>query len=350
MYGKPGDQITISGRIFTKEYGNSNFRNDEGEDSERGEESITAVMLGSRECELTDELGNVYGISLDGDDGSMICSPGGTYIGPLNATVFVSGKYGKSKVDGAYSINSKGQMFTYHTLPEITSVSPNTGADAGGTHVTVQGNSFDSMVGKTEVMLGSTPCQILSVTNSELVCSTPALADLADTGAGGRGLLYQIWTETEDPSANDTSAADYHSMVVDGSAVEGPYFNETKGFTGRLSGLFVAPYTGKMSFYLRASDAATLYLSTDSDPANKVAIVTHTGEVTSASKSNPHSDPVELVKGEALWSGKSDVDQLYLIRKNLGDLIPRHMQIFKVSFTSHLTPRTSHLILSHEIV
>ena len=45
---------------------------------------------------------------------------------------------------------------------------------------------------------------------------------------------------------------------------------------------------------------------------------------------------MELVKGEALWPGKSDVDQLYLIRKNLGDLIPRHMQIFKVS--SHLTP------------
>ena len=33
--------------------------------------------------------------------------------------------------------------------------------------------------------------------------------------------------------------------------------------------------------------------------------------------------------GEALWPGKSDVDQLYLIRRNLGDLIPRHMQIFK---------------------
>jgi hypothetical protein len=40
---------------------------------------------------------------------------------------------------------------------------------------------------------------------------------------------------------------------------------------------------------------------------------------------------VELVKGEALWPGKSDVDQLYLIRKNLGDLISRHMQIFKVT-------------------
>ena len=57
---------------------------------------------------------------------------------------------------------------------------------------------------------------------------------------------------------------------------------------------------------------------------------------------------VELVKGEALWPGKSDVDQLYLIRKNLGDLIPRHMQIFKVNehtVNTHLTTLVSELLL-----
>ncbi|GJQ78377.1 hypothetical protein Trydic_g22203 [Trypoxylus dichotomus] len=37
----------------------------------------------------------------------------------------------------------------------------------------------------------------------------------------------------------------------------------------------------------------------------------------------------ELIKGEALWPGKSDVDQLYLIRCTVGDLMPRHMQAFK---------------------
>nr|KAG5714477.1 hypothetical protein BaRGS_006923 [Batillaria attramentaria] len=36
----------------------------------------------------------------------------------------------------------------------------------------------------------------------------------------------------------------------------------------------------------------------------------------------------ELLTGSPLWPGRSDVDQLYLIRKTLGDLIPRHMQIF----------------------
>ncbi|XP_040824491.1 cyclin-dependent kinase-like 1 isoform X2 [Ochotona curzoniae] len=36
----------------------------------------------------------------------------------------------------------------------------------------------------------------------------------------------------------------------------------------------------------------------------------------------------ELMSGVPLWPGKSDVDQLYLIRKTLGDLIPRHQQVF----------------------
>ena len=37
----------------------------------------------------------------------------------------------------------------------------------------------------------------------------------------------------------------------------------------------------------------------------------------------------ELIRGEALWPGKSDVDQLYLIRRTLGDLLQRHMAIFQ---------------------
>ncbi|XP_061432160.1 cyclin-dependent kinase-like 1 [Lethenteron reissneri] len=36
----------------------------------------------------------------------------------------------------------------------------------------------------------------------------------------------------------------------------------------------------------------------------------------------------ELLAGEPLWPGRSDVDQLHLIRTTQGDLIPRHQQIF----------------------
>lgn len=36
---------------------------------------------------------------------------------------------------------------------------------------------------------------------------------------------------------------------------------------------------------------------------------------------------IELMRGEALWPGKSDVDQLYLIRKTLGMTILYDMGI-----------------------
>ncbi|XP_071484636.1 cyclin-dependent kinase-like 1 [Diadema antillarum] len=39
----------------------------------------------------------------------------------------------------------------------------------------------------------------------------------------------------------------------------------------------------------------------------------------------------ELIAGEALWPGRSDVDQLYLIKQTLGDLIDRHLKIFSTN-------------------
>jgi len=36
----------------------------------------------------------------------------------------------------------------------------------------------------------------------------------------------------------------------------------------------------------------------------------------------------ELISGQPLWPGRSDVDQLYHIRKTLGDLLPRHIEVF----------------------
>ena len=305
-YGRPGDLVTLKGRFFTKEYGNTNFQTEGGETDmdTRREESLTAVMLSARECELTDELGNLYGLTLDSEEsneGSITCKPGGTFIGPVNATVFVSGTYGKSQVKGAYSVNSKGQMFVYHTLPEVTSVSPNTGGAEGGTHITIRGNTFDSMAGKTQVMIGQTPCAIISVTNEELVCTTPAQADLTGTNAGSRGLMYELWNTTEDATVTDTSADDYHSMVLDGSTVDSAQFNETNGYTARLSGLFIAPYTGKIAFYLKSSDAATLYLSTNSDPANKTAIITNSGKRMTVDRGHPHSASYDFVEGEAYY-------------------------------------------------
>ncbi|CAG9820417.1 unnamed protein product [Phaedon cochleariae] len=54
----------------------------------------------------------------------------------------------------------------------------------------------------------------------------------------------------------------------------------------------------------------------------------------------------ELIRGEALWPGKSDVDQLYLISCTVGDFLPRHMQAFKNNdfFQGIILPVPSELV------
>ena len=379
-YGRPGDLMTIKGKIYTKEYGNSNF-GDEGSVENRREESITALMLGTTPCELTDELGNVYKMELDSEDsdyGTLACKPAGSFIGAMNATLYVSGKYGKSRIKNAYSVNSKGQLFVYHTLPEITSISPNTGGSKGGTQVTIKGNSFDAYGDITQVRIGSTPCDIVTIDNNELVCSTPPEDSLSGTGIGPRGLLYELWKETEGDVTNtsslDTGAEDYHSKLFDGSDITGPMFNETKGYTQRLSGLFVAPYTGDMSFFLQASDESALYLSNNTDPANKVRIIHHSGKKEEATVGRPNSGKIEMEKGkmyfiEAVHVQKNDssVDNFMKIslwqhktsyhnsqtslaqdeRQNIRIRYKRQFETQRVSFNNMANANGSEVLFTH---
>lgn len=58
----------------------------------------------------------------------------------------------------------------------------------------------------------------------------------------------------------------------------------------------------------------------------------------------------ELVRGEALWPGRSDVDQLYLIRKSLGDLLPRHAQIFSKNEYYKVSIKTKKLFYAKKLL
>ncbi|VDL81042.1 unnamed protein product [Schistocephalus solidus] len=48
----------------------------------------------------------------------------------------------------------------------------------------------------------------------------------------------------------------------------------------------------------------------------------------------------EMLTGSPLWPGRSDLDQLYLIIKTLGDLLPKHKEIFEKNafFKDHQLP------------
>ena len=192
----------------------------------------------------------------------------------MNATVFISGQYGKSIIpndQNAYSINSKGELFVYHTLPEITSIMPSKGGINGKTHVHIKGNSFDAYPGKTRVKVGKTDCEIVEINSTDLTCLTPKQSDMVTSIAGPRGLLYEAWinTETYDYTTLTTTVGDYRKLVLDNSTARGRmFYDQTKGFTARLSGFFVAPYTGEVAFYLHCSANCSLYWSNSTDPTN----------------------------------------------------------------------------------
>ena len=75
--------------------------------------------------------------------------------------------------------------------------------------------------------------------------------------------------------------------------------NETFGYTGRLSGLFVAPNTGNFSFMVCSNDAAEIYFSTSADPASKVLVAHKDGPCSNGQpwKGNA-GDQISLVEGE----------------------------------------------------
>ena len=277
---------------------------EEEEETAEKRHSITGVVMGTRECEPADELGNLYGIDYNPETfmGNITCIPAGSYVGPMNTTVYISGKYGKSvyhKDGDVLSVNSKGQVFMYHTLPEISSVSPVVVGSLGGAHINIKGKGFDAYPGKTKVFLGNSECKVVDIRDEMVTCSAPENAQITEDSLGPRGLMYELWTNTDtDPDTLNKDDPNYNMLQIDGSRIQGSIFNETDGFTSKLSGYFLAPHSGKISFYLRSSDEAKLFLSPDIDKSKKLLIIDHPTSSNTIEVGKPHSDAIDMIKGE----------------------------------------------------
>ena len=71
--------------------------------------------------------------------------------------------------------------------------------------------------------------------------------------------------------------------------------DEQSDYTGKLSGLFIAPNSGNFGFAVCSNDAAELYLSTSADPSGKVMVASSSS---ACDKPSSYDSPVELVEGE----------------------------------------------------
>merc|ERR1712013_408365 len=342
-YGAPGDEVTVFGRIITKNVGpgGSDLDNFDEMDSK----SLQNIFFGTGNCDLMDDLGHPRGVYLDVNsagnyerDGNLTCKTSGSFIGPLNATLLVS-EYGQSIIDkSALSVNSKGQAFFYHTLPEVTSVTSNTGADVGGTFLTLEGLGFDGYKDNTQVFVNDALCENVEVTSTTLVCKTPAEADVGASTGGPRGLKYNLWKgevvdETAIGAAVDAlDASASEEFLVDQGFINKQMSDEQSDYTGKLSGLFIAPNSGNFGFAVCSNDAAELYLSTSADPSGKVMVASSSS---ACDKPSSYDSPVELVEGENYW-----IEAVHIQRDSVASNATNFLQISLLQYNTFLTTDT----------
>ena len=346
-YGAPGDEVTIFGQIMTKNVGPgaSDLDNFDEIDSK----SLQNIFFGSANCELMNDMGDPRGVHLDknsaGDftrEGNITCKTSGSFIGPQNASLLVSDA-GLSVIEkSAYSVNSKGQAFFYHTLPTVSSVSTNTGASSGGSFLTLEGLGFDGYKDNTQVFINDARCENVDVTSTTLVCKTPAETEVGASTGGPRGLKYNLWKgevvdETDIGAAVDAlSAADSEEFLVDQGFIEKQMSDEQSDYTGKLSGLFIAPNSGKFSFAVCANDAAEVYLSTSDDSSAKAMVASAASKCNKNVPANgAYGDQIELVGGSNYW-----IEAVHVHRDSVASNKTNFLQISFKQFNTFLTEKS----------
>ncbi|KAG7219455.1 hypothetical protein INR49_009289 [Caranx melampygus] len=171
----------------------------------------------------------------------------------------------------------------FQTYAEVTGVSPSNGSVLGGTLLTIHGRFFDQTDQPARVLVGGSPCDVHSVTDNMITCTTAEHPMDDDMGShnntrgfpGSRGLRMEGWNNTRPRYLTDIW--DYHDNMtgywtqwIDAMRHYFPLANNY--FSTRTRGFFVPPSTGNFTIYLHCDDICELYLSNSSRPEDKVKV------------------------------------------------------------------------------
>lgn len=115
--------------------------------------SDVSVTVGNEICNVTEVVSQL-----------LKCVLPGVVFGSHKIVIHVSGE-GNADFDAVSDI--------VYSEPIVSSVSPTQSSINGGLTVTIEGNGFDPTPGKTTVTIGSSPCEIATVSYGEIECVTP---------------------------------------------------------------------------------------------------------------------------------------------------------------------------------
>jgi hypothetical protein len=114
--------------------------------------------------------------------------------------------------------------------------------------------------------------------NSATSFSVDIVVNYACAGTGS--ILWEFWVNAPGTSVEDIPVNDNPAMVSEFDIFESPsYFANNYG--ARLSGYICVPQTGAYTFWIASDDNGELWLSTDTDLANKVKIASVPGHTNS---------------------------------------------------------------------
>jgi len=154
-----------------------------------------------------------------------VTAPAGT--GTQDVTVTTAG--------GTTSITAADQ-FTYIAppAPTVTSISPTSGPEAGGTTVTITGTDFDPIEGNNTVKFGTTVAAVTGASSTSLTVTAPAgtsTADVTVTTNSGTSPISAADEFTYLPSPTVTSVASNTGPETGGSTVfiYGTHFDPVAG-------------------------------------------------------------------------------------------------------------------------
>ncbi|KAK3716577.1 hypothetical protein RRG08_039372 [Elysia crispata] len=264
--GMPGTFIEVTGDIITTRYGSN--------EPDVEADSILRVYYGGQKCELRDEDADaMYGIRYEDNFGYFICRTEGTYIGVNDVSFLVSNTYGRSLPDSRIKHVHSNGIGIFQSFTEIHNISQHTGSTAGGTRLTLMGQHFDETDSPVSVMVADEPCVVVDpISDSEIVCDTPVDSSGSSHYAGSRGFYVYIENGT-------TSGASVNKNTASVVHVDESWWSATNWGSHALQmvGYFMPPYTGNYKFCVKAASTATVYLSTDHNPSNKVSLLTGSG-------------------------------------------------------------------------
>ncbi|GFN92114.1 fibrocystin-l, partial [Plakobranchus ocellatus] len=240
--GLPGVFLDVTGNIITTKYGS----NEPDEDADM----ILRVYYGGQKCELRDEEADaMYGISFEDNQGYFRCKTEGTYIGINDVNFLVSNTYGRSLPASTIKHVHSNGIGIFQSFTEIHNISQHSGSTAGGTRLTLMGQHFDDTDSPVTVQIADEPCTVVDpISDSEIVCDTPADSSGAGHYAGSRGFYVYIENGTTSGSSVDKNTA----AVVH---VDESWWSATNWGSHALQmiGYFVPPYTGNYKFCLKAA-------------------------------------------------------------------------------------------------